>query len=154
VFFLGTYAFTNLGAFIAIIAISSKVGSDDIADYAGVYKRSPFLALGLAICLISLTGIPPTAGFWGKVYVFNAAVQADLVWLALVGVVNSVIAAYYYLRVVLYMFAQDPETDSSFQPSLNLGLALAIAVIGLLAIGIYPTPLIEASESAARVFAA
>lgn len=154
VFFLGTYAFTNLGAFIAVIAISNKIGTDEIADYAGVYRRSPLLALGLTICLISLTGIPPTAGFWAKVYVFNAAVQADLVWLALVGVLNSVISAYYYLRVVMYMFARDPETDSSFQPSINLGLAMGIAVLGLLAIGIYPTPLIEASESAARVFAA
>jgi NADH-quinone oxidoreductase subunit N len=154
VFFLGTYAFTNLGAFIAIIAISAKIGSDEIADYAGLFRRSPFLALGLAACLISLTGIPPTAGFWGKIYVFNAAVQADLLWLALVGVVNSVISAYYYLRVVLYMFARDPEDETVFQPSAYIGLAMAISVIGLLAIGFYPTPLIEASESAARVFAA
>ena len=108
VFFLGTYAFTNLGAFIAIIAISSKIKSDQISDYAGVAKRSPWLAAGLTVCLISLTGIPPTAGFWAKVYVFNAAVQADLVWLALVGVLNSVISAYYYLRVVLNMYTQEP----------------------------------------------
>ena len=154
IFFLGTYAFTNLGAFLAIIAISNKIGSDNISDYAGIYKRSPLLALGLAACLISLTGIPPTAGFWGKVYVFNAAVQADLVWLALVGVLNGVISAYYYLRVVLYMFTRDPETETAFKPNMGLGLALAIAVLGLFAIGIYPTPLIEASESAARVFAA
>ena len=60
------------------------------------------------VCLISLTGIPPTAGFWAKVYVFNAAVQADLVWLALIGVLNSVISAYYYLRVVLNMYTQEP----------------------------------------------
>src|SRR3972149_6205851 len=81
VFFLGTYAFTNLGAFVAVIAISNKIRSDQISDYAGVAKRSPWLAAGLTICLISLTGIPPTAGFWAKVYVFNAAVQADLLWL-------------------------------------------------------------------------
>jgi NADH-quinone oxidoreductase subunit N len=152
VFFLGTYAFTNLGAFMAIIAISNKIGSDEIDDYKGVYKRSPFLALGLAACLISLTGIPPTAGFIAKVYVFNAAVQADLVWLALVGVLNSVISAYYYLRVVLVMFAREPETEATFQPSPYLGLAVAIAVVGLFAIGVYPNPLIQASESAAQIF--
>jgi NADH-quinone oxidoreductase subunit N len=154
IFFLGTYAFTNIGAFIAIIAISQKIGSDEISDYAGIYKRSPWLALGLAACLISLTGIPPTAGFWAKVYVFNAAVQADLVWLALVGVLNSVVAAYYYLRVVLIMFTREPESEATFQPGISLGLALTVAVVGLLAIGIYPAPLIEVSESASQVFSA
>jgi len=152
VFFLGAYAFTNIGVFIAIIAISHKIGSDQIDDYAGVAKRSPLLAFGLAACLFSLTGFPPTAGFIAKIYVFNAAVQADLVWLAIIGVLNSVIAAYYYLRVVLNMFTRDPETDEAFLPSPYLNAALAAAVIGVFAIGIYPTPLIEASEAAARVF--
>lgn len=153
VFFLGTYAFTNLGAFIAIIAISNKIESDEIADYAGVWKRSPLLALGLALCLISLTGIPPTAGFIAKVYVFDAAVQADLVWLAIAGVLNSVVAAYYYLRVVLNMFTAEPASEEAIQPGYYLGLALAVSVVGLLVIGIVPGPLLEASEAAAEVFA-
>jgi NADH-quinone oxidoreductase subunit N len=152
-FFLGTYAFTNLGAFIAIIAISNKVGSDKIADYSGVYKRSPYIALGLAACLISLTGIPPTAGFIAKVYVFNAAISADLIWLAVVGVLNSVISAYYYLRVVMNMFTGEPEDETAFQPSLYLGTAMVISVVGLFAVGLYPNPLIQASEHAAKVFA-
>jgi NADH-quinone oxidoreductase subunit N len=153
VFFLGTYAFTNLGAFIAIIAISAKTGSYLIADYAGMAKRSPLLAGGLAACLISLTGIPPMAGFVAKLYVFDAAVQADLVWLALIGVINSVISAYYYLRVVLVMYTQEPEADGTFYPNPALGLALAVAVIGTIAVGIYPAALLDASESAARVLA-
>jgi NADH-quinone oxidoreductase subunit N len=153
VFFLGTYAFTNLGAFIAIIAISNKIGSNEIADYAGVAKRSPLLALGLTLCLISLTGIPPTAGFIAKVYVFNAAVQADLVWLAIVGVLNSVVAAYYYLRVVLNMYVAEPPSEEPIQPGYYLGAAMAVAVVGLLVIGIFPNPLLEASEAAAGVFA-
>ena len=153
VFFLGTYAFTNLGAFIAVIAISNKIGSDEIADYAGVAKRSPLLALGLTLCLISLTGIPPTAGFIAKVYVFNAAVQADLVWLAIVGVLNGVVAAYYYLRVVLNMYTGEPASEEAIQPGYYLGLAMAVAVVGLLVIGIFPSPLLEASEAAASVFA-
>jgi NADH-quinone oxidoreductase subunit N len=152
-FFLGTYAFTNLGAFAAIIAISNKIGSDEIDDYAGVAKRSPWLAAALAICLFSLTGFPPTAGFWAKVYVFDAAVSADLVWLAVIGVLNSVISAYYYLRVVMKMYAEEPETSESFQTSPFLGIAIAAAVIGLLAVGFYPDPLLQASESAAAVFA-
>jgi NADH-quinone oxidoreductase subunit N len=154
VFFLGAYAFTNLGAFVAVIAISNKIRSDQIADYAGVAKRSPWLAGGLAVCLISLTGIPPTAGFWAKIYVFNAAVEADLVWLALAGVLNSVVSAYYYLRVVLNMYTQEPSSEETFQPSPYLGLAMAAAVIGLIAIGVYPGLLLDASESAASVFRA
>ncbi|HVP05571.1 MAG TPA: NADH-quinone oxidoreductase subunit N [Dehalococcoidia bacterium] len=153
VFFLGTYAFTNLGAFIAIIAISNKIESEEIVDFTGLYRRSPYLALGLAACLISLTGIPPTAGFIAKVYVFNAAVQANLVWLALIGVINSVISAYYYLRVVMNMFTGEPSSEATFQPSMYLGAAMGIAVVGLFAIGVYPNPLIQASEHAARIFA-
>jgi NADH-quinone oxidoreductase subunit N len=152
-FFLGTYAFTNLGAFMCVIAISNRIGSDKIEDYSGIYRRSPYLALALAACLLSLTGIPPTAGFIAKVYVFNSAVQADLVWLAIVGVLNSVVSAYYYLRVVLVMFTREPESEVSFQPSPYLGLAVAIAVVGLFVIGVYPNPLIQASESAAAIFA-
>jgi NADH-quinone oxidoreductase subunit N len=152
VFFLGTYAFTNLGAFVAIIAISGRIKSDQIADYAGIARRSPWLAGGLTACLISLTGIPVTAGFWAKLYVFNAAVQADLVWLAVVGVLNSVVSAYYYLRVALNMYTQEPATAESFQPSPYLGVALAAAVVGLLVIGVYPDPLVQASESAAGIF--
>ena len=151
VFFLGTYAFTNLGAFIAIIAISNKIGSDQISDYAGVARRSSWLAAGLTACLLSLTGIPPLAGFWGKFWVFNAAVRADLVWLALIGVLNSVISAYYYVDVVLRMYTQEPASDEVFQPSPYLGLAMTAAVVGLVAVGLYPAPLLDASESAASV---
>jgi len=151
VFFLGTYAFTNLGAFIAIIAISNKIGSDQISDYAGVARRSPWLAAGLTACLLSLTGIPPLAGFWGKFWVFNAAVRADLVWLALIGVLNSVVSAYYYVGVVLKMYTQEPASEEVFQPSPYLGLAMTAAVVGLIVVGLYPAPLLDASESAASV---
>ena len=152
VFFLACYAFTNLGAFIAIIAISNQTGSDEIGSYAGMSRRSPLLALGLTVCLVSLTGIPPTAGFIAKVYIFDAAVQSDLVWLVIVGVLNSVISAYYYLRVVLQMYAEEPVSDEPVPAGPALGLALAIAVVGVLFIGILPSLLLEASESAAKVF--
>src|SRR5207247_200988 len=110
-----------LGSFMAIIAISNKIGAGQIADYAGVARRSPWLAAGLTACLLSLTGIPPLAGFWGKFWVFNAAVRADLVWLALIGVLNSVISAYYYVGVVLRMYTQEPASEEVFQPSPYLG---------------------------------
>ncbi len=84
---------------------------------------------------------------------FNAAVQADLVWLAIVGVLNSVVAAYYYLRVVLNMYVAEPASEERIQPGYYLGAAMAVAVVGLLVIGIFPNPLLEASEAAAGVFA-
>jgi len=153
VFFLSTYAFTNLGAFIAVIAISSKLDSDVIADYAGVGRRAPLLALALAFCLISLTGIPPTAGFVAKVYIFNTAVQSDLVWLVLVAVLNSVVAAYYYLRVVGQMYLVPPAQEARLPVSWSLSASLGVAALGVLVIGIIPTPLISAAERAVNVFA-
>jgi NADH-quinone oxidoreductase subunit N len=95
VFFLATYAFTNLGAFFAVMAISARTDSDEIADYAGMVRRAPLPAIVLTVCLLSLTGLPPTAGFFAKLYIFNAAVQADLVWLVVIAVVNTVVSAFY-----------------------------------------------------------
>ena len=152
VFFLGTYAFTNLGAFIAVIAISNKIRSDEIADYAGIARRSPLLALGLTLCLVSLTGIPPTAGFIAKVYVFNAAVQANLVWLAIVGVLNSVVAAYYYLRVVMNMYTAEPASEERSSQGTTWGWRWLWPWSGCWRWASSPSPLLEASESAARVF--
>ncbi len=151
VFFLGAYAFTNMGAFAAIIAISHRIGSDHVADYSGMARRSPLLSLALALCLISLTGIPPTAGFVAKLFIFNAAVQADLVWLAVLGVVNSVLSAYYYLRVVLLMFVGEPAATGEVRPTPLLAAVTAAATLGLLVVGVFPFPLLEAAERAASV---
>src|SRR5690606_17649960 len=132
------YAFTNLGAFVAIIAISQKIDSDQIKDYAGMWKRSPLLALGLAFCLVSLTGIPPTAGFWAKLYIFNAGVRADLLWLVIVGVLNSVISGYYYLSVARQMFLGEAEDGKSFSTSPSIAVALGATTLGVLIFGIIP----------------
>ncbi len=152
-FFLAAYAFTNLGAFIAIIAISQKIGSDEIKDYAGMWRRSPVLALALAFCLVSLTGIPPTAGFFGKMYIFNAGIQADLGWLVIIGVLNSVISAYYYLGVVRQMFLGDSEESGSIRTSPSIGLSLGAATAGVFIFGILPMPLISAARHAVEIFA-
>ncbi|MGE0598775.1 MAG: NADH-quinone oxidoreductase subunit N [Dehalococcoidia bacterium] len=151
--FTATYAFTNLGAFVAIIAISQKIGSDQIKDYAGMWKRSPFLSLALAFCLVSLTGIPPTAGFWAKLYIFNAGVRADLLWLVIVGVLNSVISGYYYLSVVRQMFLGDAEDEKAIGTSPSIGMAVSVATLGVLVFGILPMPLISAAENAVEIFA-
>jgi NADH-quinone oxidoreductase subunit N len=152
--FLAAYAFTNLGAFIAIIAISEKTGSDEIKDYAGMWKRSPFLALGLAFCLVSLTGIPPTVGFWGKMYIFNAGINANLAWLVIIGVLNSVLSAFYYLGVARTMFVGEPTGDGSAIPTTpSIGLSLGVTTAGVFVFGILPMPLIEAARHAVQIFA-
>lgn len=154
VFFLAAYAFTNLGAFFAVLAISARAGSDEIADYAGMSRRAPFLAAALAFCLVSLTGIPPTAGFVAKIYIFNAAVQSDLVWLVIVAVLNTAVSAFYYLRVVSHMYLAPPPAEEAAAPRPHWGLAAALAVssIGVLVVGLVPSPIIHAAERAANVF--
>jgi NADH-quinone oxidoreductase subunit N len=151
-FFLACYALTNLGAFIAIIAISNKINSDEIADYSGMVRRAPLFALALALCLISLTGIPPTAGFMAKIYIFSAGVNADLLWLVIIAVINSVISAYYYLRVVRVMFLGEPMSEERIHASSGLRVALALACLGVLLLGIYPWLLMKFSETAAIIF--
>jgi NADH-quinone oxidoreductase subunit N len=152
-FFIGTYALTNLGAFIVVIAISARTGSDQIADYAGLSRRAPLLAAALAFALISLTGIPPTAGFIAKLYIFNAAVESDLIWLVVIAVLNSVISAFYYLRVTSIMFMGEPVTREAIPTSAAVKLALGVAVAGILFVGVMPSPLLNAAKDAAQVFA-
>ena len=150
-FYLGGYVATNLLAFGAIIAVSNRIDSDKIDDYAGMARRSPALAAAIAFAMISLTGIPPTIGFMSKVYLFGAAVNANLEWLAVAGMVNSVISAYYYLRVVKVMYLREPSEDSRLKPDAATGVALAATAAATLAFGIYPTPFIELARSAVGV---
>ncbi len=151
-FFLGSYAATNLGAFVVVIAISGRTGSDQIADYAGLFRRAPLLAGGLAFALVSLTGIPPTAGFVAKLYIFNAAVQSNLVWLVIIAVINSVVSAFYYLKVTGIMFTGEPPSFDRIPTPAVVNLALALAVIGIIFVGVVPSPLLHAAKDAANVF--
>jgi NADH-quinone oxidoreductase subunit N len=151
--FVAAYAFTNLGAFIGIIAISQKIGSDQIKDYAGMWKRAPVLTLALAFCLISLTGIPPTVGFWAKLYIFNAGIHADLGWLVVIGVLNTMISAFYYMGVVRQMFLGEPKESEPIRTATPISIALAVATIGVVVFGVIPGPLISAAQDAADIFA-
>jgi NADH-quinone oxidoreductase subunit N len=118
-----------------------------------MWRVSPFLALGLAFCLVSLVGIPPTVGFWAKLYIFNAAIRADLVWLVLIGVLNTVVSAYYYLGVVRVMFLGEPGTEQRFRTSPSIAVALTATALGVLVFGIMPMPLISAARDAVEIFA-
>jgi NADH-quinone oxidoreductase subunit N len=120
-FYLGGYAATNLAAFCAVIAISNRIGSDMIDDFAGMGRRSPYMAAVLALAMVSLTGIPPAVGFISKIYLFGAAVDANLEWLAVAGVVNSVISAYYYLRVVKVMYLSPPASEEPVTSGFEAG---------------------------------
>jgi NADH-quinone oxidoreductase subunit N len=151
-FFLASYTLTNLGAFFAIIAISNSVGSDLIADYSGVGKRSPVLALALTLCLISLIGMPPAAGFMAKFYIFSGAVKQGLLWLVIIAVINSVISAFYYLRVVKVMWFGEPASPAKLASSGSLRVALALSSLGVLVLGIVPGFMMKLAELAAKIF--
>jgi len=152
-FFLASYAVTNLGAFIAIIAISNKIDSDLIQDFSGMGQRAPVLAAALTFCLISLIGMPPAAGFMAKFYIFSGAVQHGLLWLVIVAVINSVISAYYYLRVAKVMWFGEPASEEKVPSSGALRFALALSCLGVMVLGIIPAFMMNLAESAARMFA-
>ncbi|AFY77917.1 proton-translocating NADH-quinone oxidoreductase, chain N [Pleurocapsa sp. PCC 7327] len=112
VFYLLVYLFMNLGAFTCVILFSLRTGTDRIAEYAGLYQKDPLLTLGLSVCLLSLGGIPPLAGFFGKIYLFWAGWQAGLYGLVLLGLITSVASIYYYIRVVKMMVVKEPQEMS------------------------------------------
>ena len=151
-FFLVSYALTNLGAFIAIIIISNKINSDTIADYAGMGKRAPLLALALTLCLVSLIGIPPAAGFMAKFYIFSLAASNGLLWLVIIAAINSVISAYYYLRVVKVMWFGEAASPEKVPSSVAPKVALVICCVGVLLLGIIPGLVMKLSELASYMF--
>ncbi len=150
-FFLMSYAVTNLGAFIAVIAISNKIDSDVIDDYTGMGKRAPLMALALSFCLISLIGLPPTAGLIAKIYIFSGAVQHGLLWLVIVAVINSCVSAFYYLRVVKVMWLGVPASEEKVPSSWALRTALLLCCLFVLLLGVIPGGFVGIAEAAARI---
>jgi len=149
-FYLLVYTFTIAGAF-GIILLLERSGEEavGIGDTAGLATRHPLAALALALFLLSLVGIPPTAGFVGKFYLFGAAVRSGYVWLAVIGVLNSAAAAYYYLRIIVNMYMREPEGPPAvIMPSFAGALAVAVALWGVIQLGIFPAPLFDLAQSA------
>ena len=151
-FYLGAYTAANLTAFFAIAAISERVGSDRISDYAGLVTRSPALAITLALALIALIGVPPTGIFIAKLYVFTAAVDSGLAWLAIVGVVNSAVSAYYYVRIIRVMFLQQPPASPDTRTGRNPApwAAMGVAAAALVFMGVAPGFVMTAASAAVR----
>lgn len=112
VFYMLVYLFMNLGGFICVILFTLRTGTDQISEYSGLYQKDPLLTLALSICLLSLGGIPPLAGFFGKIYLFWAGWQAGAYWLVLLGLLTSVVSIYYYIRVVKMMVVKEPQEMS------------------------------------------
>ena len=153
--YLFVYTFMQIGAFAVIVLLRRRdsVG-DELNDFNGLYFRNPLAATAMLLFMLSLGGIPPTAGFMGKLWLFSAAIEAGYVWLAVIGVLNSAISLYYYLRIVVFMFLKNEPAGSEprFSPALAVTVALALA--GTLALGVYPRPLFELAETSARALGA
>src|ERR671915_1618468 len=138
VLYILIYGVMNLGAFAVVVAVSRENPGVLIEDFAGLGQRAAALAVPMALFLVSLTGIPPTAGFWGKFFIFQAAINADQAWLAIVMVVNSVVSLYYYVSIVRQMFfVQLPEPRPLRAPALVTGVAV-LAMAAVVAVGILP----------------
>jgi NADH-quinone oxidoreductase subunit N len=154
-FYLAAYALMNLGAFAVVSHLSGK-GERYLTldDFAGLGQKQPFTAAMLTIFLLSLIGVPLTGGFFGKFYIFKAALESHLVWLSVLGLLNSAVAAYYYLRVLVMMYMHEPgQAVTEAEPlSTGMGLALVLPAIGTLFLGIFPNWVLEfAGRSAALV---
>ncbi|UCD84319.1 MAG: NADH-quinone oxidoreductase subunit N [Deltaproteobacteria bacterium] len=150
-FYLAVYLFMNLGAFLVVIAVLNKLNTEEIVDYRGLGWRAPFAAAALTVFLLSLTGIPPFAGFIGKVYLFAALIKKEVYWLAVVGILNSVVALYYYAGIVKKMFLEEaPDTTPLKLSPLYLTLML-ILIIPTVLFGVYWAPLVNFTDSCLKL---
>ncbi|MGH9257688.1 MAG: NADH-quinone oxidoreductase subunit N, partial [Vicinamibacterales bacterium] len=154
-FYLLAYAVTNLAAFGVIALLGAKDDAhDELRDYAGLWHTRPALAALMTVCLLSLGGLPPTAGFIGKWYVFSAAVSAGYYGLAVIGALTSVVSVFFYLRVVVMMYMSDHEAAMTPPRVPAVGMvALVASIVVIFALGILPTPVLNfAAESIATIF--
>lgn len=155
--YLALYTFMTFGAF-AIVAMLRKgsIEGEEIEDFTGLSKRYPLAALLMLIFMVSLAGIPPTAGFVGKLYIFKSAVEAGMTWLAALALIFAAISAYYYLRLVMVMYMREPNDQSDTAPRLvmspTLSIVLACAVAGVVIFGVYPNPLVSFAMQAVLTF--
>ncbi|MEQ1727593.1 MAG: NADH-quinone oxidoreductase subunit N [Vicinamibacterales bacterium] len=154
-FYLAVYALMQLGAFAVVILLrrADAIG-DELKDLAGLSGRHPFAAFAMLLFLLSLGGTPPTAGFMGKFRLFAAAIDSGHVALAVFGVLNSVLSLYYYLRIVMFMYQRGEASGSEPRFTPLLASTVAVAAVGTLVLGVYPTLLIDAADASARALGA
>ena len=153
-FYLAAYAFMNLGAFgILVLVRNRRPFTYTLDEFAGLGRAMPVTAFAMTLFMLSLTGIPPMAGFWGKVYLFSALVDARLTWLAVVAVIMSAVSAFYYLRVVWYMYFREAEggLPELLPAGTGMPASMTVALLGVVAVGLFPGPVIAAAQGAVRL---
>jgi len=147
ILYLLIYTFVNIGAFALVIMLRrDKVIGDRVADFAGLSRRAPMAAFAMLVFMLSLAGIPATAGFIGKWYLFGAAVKADYTWLAVVAVINSAISLFHYIRIVVMMYIREPEDEARIVPTLGQRVAIAACIAFTLVFGIFPQPILALAK--------
>lgn len=154
-FYLASYALMNVGAFAVISHIAARNERFvKVEDLSGLSRRQPVLAALFAVFVFSLIGVPLTGGFFGKFYVFSAALHSNLVWLTILGLVNSAIAAFYYLRIIVAIYMHEPgeATRDIGSPSAGLNVAIWASAIGVLLLGIFPSVLLQFASISAAAF--
>jgi NADH-quinone oxidoreductase subunit N len=163
-FHILTHAVMKIVAFTVVIVVSFSVGSEEISDYAGLRKRHPWIVFAMTIALLSLLGVPPLAGFISKLFIFFSAIYADLIWLAIIGVLNSAISVYYYIRVIKLMILDPPaeelleshtvsvESLKTYRIPMSYAMAIGIGVILIILIGVIPEAIFDFAVNAAKSF--
>ncbi len=150
--YVALYIFFNIGAFAVVTALSHSGNSDTLEDYKGLSKRSPFLAFTMVIFLIALAGLPPTAGFWGKALIFWAVIEEGLWWLAVIGLINTVISIYYYVNIVRHMYILEPAAPEDIKTPSMFKVVIWITVLGTMVFGVFPGSIIEISKTVVKGF--
>jgi NADH-quinone oxidoreductase subunit N len=151
-FYVIVYALTNLGAFGVVAALSSRAGGDDMESFNGMARRAPFLSVLMLVFVLSLAGIPPLGGFFGKFYLFAAAVECDaqnfgLLWLVILGIVMSAVSLYYYLILLKHIYVIAPKDTRRIITPTYLNACLGIVALGVIALGVFPEPLLALLKS-------
>ncbi|GCE25647.1 NADH-quinone oxidoreductase subunit N [Dictyobacter alpinus] len=148
-FFILVYVVTNLGAFSGIIALANMTGGEKIDDFRGLWRRAPLLSVGTALCLLSLAGIPPVAGFFSKVFIFSAAWQLGQQWLVIVALLNSIVSVVYYGRIIKVMFFDEPQREGRLVTSMGLATSITLASAALLVLTVIVQLVLNAANPAA-----
>ncbi len=148
IIYFAIYAFMNLGAFLIVMLIANKIGSEELDDYKGLGFSAPFLGVSLGIFLVSLTGLPPTAGFIGKLYIFIALVDAKMIVVAVIALLNTVVSLYYYIKVLKNMFIDKSDKEiPRFSASYGAIALVVVMLTPVLVLGVYFTPLVDLAKS-------
>ena len=147
------YLFMNLGAFYIVMIVANQTGTEDIEDYKGLGPRAPFITVALSIFLVSLTGLPPTAGFVGKLYLFAALLNHGWVWLAVVGALNSVVSLYYYVRIFRNMYLRSSEQQAApLSFTMMQKATVLVLLVPTLLLGLYFGPLVQLAQASVKIF--